>query len=122
MSGGIFPSRTFNWNLKCIIFTLLIAGGYWFLPQRNIYVLFFLLWIPYVSMAWYDYLYDCKDKMQPTLFPFGRYIFLPFKPSGYQDEFKKMDKEQIQSMDALDHIFTWILFICILFYLAYILF
>jgi hypothetical protein len=119
MSGGIFPTRSFNWNIKCIIFTLLIAGGYWYLPHHNIYILFFLLWIPYVSMAWYDYLYDCKDKMQPTLFPFGRYIFLPFKPRGYQEEFKKMDKKQIQSMDSLDHIFTWILFICVIFYLFF---
>lgn len=122
MSGGIFPSRKFNWNIKCIIFTLLIAGGYWFLPHRNIYILFFLLWLPYVSMTWYDYSYDCQDKIQPTLFPFGRYIFLPFKPPGYQEELKKLNKEQIDSMDFLDHNVTWILFICLLFYLAYIFF
>lgn len=112
-------SRSFNWNIKCVIFTLFIAGGYWYLPYRNIYILFFLLWLPYVSMAWYDYLYDCKYKMQPTLFPFGRYIFLPFKPYGYQEEFKEMDKKQIQRMDSLDHNLTWILFVSIIFYLVY---
>jgi hypothetical protein len=55
--------------------------------------------------------------MAPTLFPFGRYIFLPFKPREYQEEFKKMDKKQIQSMDLLDHNVTWILFIILVFYL-----
>jgi len=122
MSGGIFPSRKFNWNIKCIIFTLVMAGGYWFLPDRNINILFLLLWLPYISMAWYDYSYDCQDKMQPTLFPFGRYIFLPFKPPGYQEEFKKLDKSQIETMNFLDHNVTWILFICLIFYVAYIFF
>ena len=107
MSGGIFPSRPFQFNLKCIILTILIAGGYWYFPQKNIFVLIFLLWIPYVALAWYDYSYDCRDKMQPTMFPFGRYIFLPFKPKGYQDQFKKMSKDQITSMDRLDHIVGW---------------
>ena len=107
MSGGIFPSRPFHFNLKCIIFTIIIAGGYWYLPYKNIFVLIFLLWLPYVSLAWYDYSYDCRDKMQPTIIPFGRYIFLPFKPSGYKAQFKKLSNEQIQTMDRLDHITGW---------------
>ena len=107
MSGGIFPSRPFHFNLKCIIFTIIIAGGYWYLPYHNIFILIFLLWLPYVSLAWYDYSYDCRDKMQPTIIPFGRYIFLPFKPSGYKAQFKKLSNEQIQTMDRLDHIVGW---------------
>lgn len=117
MSGGIFPGRSFAWNVKCVIFTALVAGGYWFLPPKNIYALFFLLWIPYVAMAWYDYAYDCKDKMMPTLFPYGRYIFLPFKPAGYKAEFNKLSPQQIEAMNNLDHITTWTLAILILFLL-----
>ena len=117
MAGGIFPGQTFAWNVKCIIFTAFVAGGYWYLPPKNMYVLLFLLWIPYVSMAWYDYAYDCKDKMMPTLFPLGRYIFLPFKPQGYKDEFNKMPAEQIAAMNRLDHITTWTILVIILFLL-----
>lgn len=114
MSGGIFPGRPFHFNIKCIIFTLLIAGGYWFLPPRNMMILIFLLWIPYIALAWYDYSYDCHDKIMPTVIPFGRYIFLPFKPQGYKDEFKKLSSEQISTMDTVDHITGWtILSICI---------
>jgi hypothetical protein len=72
------------------------------------------LWLPYVALAWYDYQYDCKDKMQPTLFPFGRYIFLPFKPQGYQAEFAKLPQEQIAKMNDLDHVVTWSLLIIII--------
>jgi len=111
MAGGIFPGRPFQFNIKCIIFTLLIALGYWFLPQRNIYVLIFLLWIPYISLAWYDYSYDCQDKMLPTIIPFGRYLFLPFKPQGYKDEYKKLSTEQITMMNSLDHLVGWTILI-----------
>jgi hypothetical protein len=111
MAGGIFPGKPFHFNIKCIIFTIIIAGGYWFLPKKNIFILAFLLWLPYVSLAWYDYSYNCEYKMQPTIFPFGRYIFLPFKPKGYQDEYKKLSKEQIEAMDKLDHIAGWTLFV-----------
>ena len=107
MSGGIFAHRPFAFNVKCIIFTLVIAAGYWFLPPRNLWVLVFLLWLPYVAMAWYDYMYECRDKMQPTLFPFGRYMFLPFKPDGYKQEFDKMPPSQIEAMDRLDHAVGW---------------
>lgn len=117
MAGGIFPNSQFSLNLKCIIFTLFIALGYWYLPYRNYKILLFLLWIPYLGLAWYDYAYDCKNRMVPTLFPFGRYIYLPFKPKDYQDEFKKLNKEQIKAMDSVDHITLWTLIIIFIYYL-----
>jgi hypothetical protein len=116
MAGGIFASKPFAWNVKCIIFTAIIAGGYWYLPSRNIFVLLFLLWLPYVAMAWYDYSYDCKDKMQPTIVPFGRYIFLPFKPQGYKQEFEKLPQEQKDAMQNLDHVLTWSILVTIISY------
>jgi hypothetical protein len=117
MAGGIFPGRAFAWNIKCIIFTIIVAAGYWYLPYRNIYVLLFLLWSPYVALAWYDYSYNCEDKMMPTLFPYGRKIYLPFKPPGYKVEFEKMSKEQIAAMDQVDHVTTWTLFIVVLYFI-----
>jgi hypothetical protein len=111
MSGGIFPNHPFHFNIKCIIFTVLIAGGYWFLPPKNWIILIFLLWLPYIALAWYDYSYDCRDKMQPTIFPFGRWIFLPFKPQGYKDQFDKLSSEEIHKMDYFDHLTGWTLLI-----------
>lgn len=118
MSGGIFPGRPFQFNLKCIVFTVIIAGGYWFLPYRNLFVLIFLLWLPYVAMAWYDYSYDCRDKLLPTAFPFGRWIFLPFKPQGYKDEFNKLTPEQIKTMDNVDHVVGWSLLMAAIIFLV----
>ena len=106
MAGGIFPGAPFRFNIKCIIFTALLAGGYWFLPHKNLWVLFFLLWFPYIAMAWYDYAYECRS-LKPTIVPFGRYIWLPFKPQPYKDDFTKMSDSQIQAMNRLDHIVGW---------------
>ena len=55
---------TANW--KCIIFTLSLALGYWFLPKNNKYILVTLLYFPYIILAWYDYIYVCKRNMGPT--------------------------------------------------------
>lgn len=114
MSGGIFPNYPFHFNIKCIIFTLFICLGYWFLPSKSILILIFLLWFPYIALAWYDYSYQCIDKMQPTIIPFGRYIFLPFKPEGYKKQYKKLPKSAIRAMNTLDHITAWTLLIILI--------
>lgn len=114
MAGGLYPGRPFSFNLKCIVFTAAVAGGYWWLPRRSWWVLLTLLWLPYVAMAWYDYAYDCRDKMGPTLVPFGRYLFLPFKPPGYKAEFDKMAQAQKDTMSRLDHAVGWTALIALL--------
>jgi hypothetical protein len=53
-------------NVKCIIFTLAIAAGYWFLPPRNKWILLFLLYACYIVLAWYDHWYDCQRNLGPT--------------------------------------------------------
>lgn len=111
MAGGLFPGQPFSFNIKCIVFTAVVAGGYWFLPPRSWWVLAVLLWLPYVAMAWYDYAYECRNHMQPTLFPFGRYVFLPFKPPSYQQEYSALPRENIEAMERLDHVTAWTLLV-----------
>ena len=116
MAGGIFPGAPFNFNIKCVIFTALLAGGYWLLPPKNYFVLFFLLWFPYIAMAWYDYMYECRNKLGPTIVPFGRYMWLPFKPPQYQAEYNKMSESQIGTMSRVDHVVGWTIVILVLAY------
>ena len=111
MAGGIFPGAPFTFNIKCVIFSAMLAGGYWFLPHKNPFVLFFLLWFPYIAMAWYDYMYECRNKLGPTIVPFGRFMWLPFKPPQYQAEFNKMSERQIGLMGRVDHLVGWSLLI-----------
>ena len=109
MAGGVFPGKPFEFNVKCIIFSLILSLGYWFAPHRNLWILAFLLWFPYLAMAWYDWSYKCESKLQPTAVPFGRYIWLPFKPAGYKQAFDELPPEKIAIMDRVDHIAGWTL-------------
>lgn len=111
MAGGIFPGAPFTFNIKCVIFSAMLAGGYWLAPAKNYFVLFFLLWFPYIAMAWYDYMYECRNKLGPTIVPFGRFMWLPFKPPQYQAEFNKMSESQIGLMGKVDHLVGWSLLI-----------
>ena len=116
MAGGIFGGRKFVFNIKCVIFTAILAGGYWTLPPKNLYILFFLLWAPYIAMAWYDYSYDCENKLGPTAVPFGRMIWLPFKPPGYKQAFDDLPPEKIAIMDRVDHVTAWTILVVALGY------
>jgi hypothetical protein len=97
-----------------VVFSALLAGGYWFLPPKNWFVLAFLIWAPYIALAWYDYAYDCRDKLQPTIVPWGRALWLPFKPPGYKAAFDKMAQSQIDTMDRVDHLATFTLLLVML--------
>ncbi len=111
MAGGLFPGQPFKFNIKCIIFTAVLAGGYWFLPKKNLFILLFLLWFPYIAMAWYDYSYQCKDKLEPTAVPFGRAIWLPFKPPEYKQAYEDLPPEKKAIMDRVDHVAAWTILI-----------
>jgi hypothetical protein len=111
MAGGIYPGRPFSFNLKCVVFSALVAGGYWYLPPRRRGVLAFLVWSPYLALAWYDYKYGCRDKLEPTLVPFGRRLWLPFKPAGYKAAFRKMAAAQVETMNRVDHLVGWTLLV-----------
>lgn len=106
MAGGLFPGYPFKFNIKCVLFTAVIAGGYWYLPHHSLFVLLFLLWFPYIAMAWYDYAYQCEPHLGPTLIPFGQYFWLPFKPPSYKAEYEA-NKELQQAYAKMDHVIGW---------------
>jgi hypothetical protein len=64
MAGGLF-GKPFAFNIKCIIFSLIIMALFLYSPKiKNNYVLYGILFIifiiSYVAMAWYDYFFDCR--------------------------------------------------------------
>ena len=78
-----------------------------------------MFWLPYILMAWYDYAYEC-ERMQPTIVPFGRYLFLPFKPPDYKTEYENLPRDNKVAMQQLDHVVTWtLLIIGVAFYVKY---
>lgn len=70
MGGGLFGTPLYL-NEKCIVFSIFVLGVY-FLPHQKTWqyeavFAFVLAMLAYVLMAWYDYIYDCNDKLGPTL-------------------------------------------------------
>lgn len=78
MSGGIFTTRPFHVNPKCVWFAIIVMLAYWYLvPNPNTWLLPILASVAYVSMAWYDFLYNCKDQLYPGSFLEYTAIFKP---------------------------------------------
>ena len=64
MAGGLFPNYPFELNIKCVIFSVIIIGLFFYCPPKmnigwNIFISFILFVVAYVAMAWYDYKFEC---------------------------------------------------------------
>jgi hypothetical protein len=65
MAGGIYPNYPFQINIKCVIFAMIIIGLYFYVPPEmntywKLFVSLVLFVVSYVSMAWYDYKFECQ--------------------------------------------------------------
>jgi len=104
MGGGIFGTPLYL-NIKCIIFSIAIVLIY-YLPKpksrvHNIIMILLIATSAYISLAWYDYIYDCNDKLKPTIFG---WFSKPFKPPRYSEEYDKLPvkyKKIIRTIDIL---------------------
>jgi UDP-N-acetylmuramyl pentapeptide phosphotransferase/UDP-N-acetylglucosamine-1-phosphate transferase len=104
MGGGLFGTPLYL-NPKCLVFSLFVLCVYW-LPKpthwQHQYVMAFLLATSaYILLAWYDVLFDCNDRLRPTILG---WLSAPFKPSEYSEEYKKLPlkyQKIIRSIDIL---------------------
>lgn len=71
-------------------------------PAKNKTVLVLALYLPYLLMAWWDYLLNCSFRMNPTVFPFGRWVYLPFKPPPYKRKYETLDPKVMKNIKAFD--------------------
>lgn len=90
MAGGLFGTPLYL-NPKCLVFSAFILAVYWmphFKPlEHRIVMAFVLATAAYVFMAWYDVLFDCNDRLRPTLLG---WMSGAFKPSYYQQEYEQL--------------------------------
>lgn len=90
MGGGLFGTPLYL-NIKCLVFSAFVCIIYW-LPHvesrlHNIVMGFLLACSAYISLAWYDVLYDCNDHLGPTILG---WLSMPLKPKEYRDKFDKL--------------------------------
>ena len=90
MGGGLFGTPLYL-NPKCLVFSLSLCVVY-LLPRpkalfHTIVMLFLLATVAYISMAWYDVLYDCNDRLGPTVLG---WMSMPFKPKEYREKYNEL--------------------------------
>lgn len=106
-------------NIPQVLFvTVLITCMIYVTPKRNKVVLAFFLYVPYFALAWYDYLTNCRYRMNPTIFPYGRYLYLPMKPDPYKQRYDELDPTVKEKIVSADHYITVSIFLFILIYVV----
>jgi len=104
MGGGLFGTPLYL-NPKCLAFSAFVLGVYW-MPHPTAYthrvvMAFVLATAAYVLMAWYDVLYDCNDRLRPTLLG---WLSGWFKPKEYSDQYEELPikyKKVIRTFDIV---------------------
>ena len=90
MGGGLFGTPLYL-NPKCLVFSGFVLATYWMphpvVLSHRIVMAFFLATLSYVLLAWYDVIYDCNDRLKPTLLG---WLSMPFKPKEYADAYDKL--------------------------------
>ena len=114
MGGGLFGTPLYL-NAKCLLFSALVIIVY-NLPHpktnAHFFVMLFLLGTSsYISLAWYDVLYDCNDRLKPTIFG---WLSKSFKPPEYSEEYNDLPlkyQKMIRNIDIFVLIIVFITFL-----------
>lgn len=90
MGGGLFGTPLYL-NMKCIVISAVVLVVYW-LPHPKSFghrfvAAFLLATATYISLAWYDVLYECNDHLKPTLLG---WLSAPFKPPEYKKQYDEL--------------------------------
>lgn len=104
MGGGLFGTPL-HLNVKCLVFSVAILVVYW-LPHpstvaHNIVMGVLIGVSAYISLAWYDVLYNCNDRLKAT---FLGWMTKSFKPKEYSDNYDKLPlkyKKIIRTVDIV---------------------
>ena len=90
MGGGLFGTPLYL-NMKCIVISAIVLVIYWLPHPAHIahraVAAFLLATATYISLAWYDVLYDCNDHLKPTILG---WLSMPFKPPEYRAGYEKL--------------------------------
>lgn len=114
MGGGLFGTPLYL-NPKCLVFSAFVLAVYW-LPhpkhiEHRIVAAFLIATLAYVSLAWYDYIFDCNDRLGPTLLG---WLSMPFKPAEYSKKFDDLPVKYKKIVRWVD-----IAILCVLVFLVF---
>ena len=102
MGGGLFGTEL-SLNPKCLVFSAFVLIIYW-LPHpvalsHRIVMNFILATLAYVILAYYDLIYDCNDRLRPTLLG---WLSGWFKPKEYRDQYEQLPTKTKKIIRTVD--------------------
>lgn len=108
MGGGLFGT-SLTLNPKCLVFSAFVLAVYWLPHPKNYRILaaFFIACLSYVLLAWYDVIYDCKDRLQPTILG---WLWGWAKPPEYRDLYNKLPERDKKIVKTFDIFILFVLF------------
>ena len=107
MAGGIFVDQPFHMNPKCVFYSGVMMTLYWFFYKKpNIYLLPVIFVISYVSMAWYDYQFNC-DIMYSGSAIGPNTIDAIFKPQHRGEDKGKKNLSENQESEYLRRVYLF---------------
>jgi len=117
MGGGLFGTPLYL-NPKCLVFSAFVLAVYW-MPHASSYphkvlIAFMLACVAYVSMSWYDLLFDCNDRLRPTMLG---WMWGWAKPKEYRDKFDELPLKYQKVVRTVDIVV--LIGIVVLFFLPY---
>lgn len=102
MGGGLFGTHL-ALNPKCLVFSLFVLVVYWmphFKPfEHRVVMAFLLACVAYVLLAWYDMIYDCKDRLKPTALG---WMWGWAKPAEYSQAFEELPEKEKKIVRTID--------------------
>jgi hypothetical protein len=102
MGGGLFGTEL-ALNPKCLVFSAFVLAVYW-LPHpvalsHRIVMAFILACLAYVSLAWYDLIYSCTDRLKPTALG---WMWKWAKPQEYSDQYDALPEREKKIIRTVD--------------------
>jgi hypothetical protein len=108
MAGGIFVDQPYHPNPKCLLFSVIIMGIYWFSPiNKNSFLLPIIFVLSYVAMAWYDYIYNCDYIMYSGNALGPNTIDAIFKPQQRNTNHNKPNLSKNQEKEYLRRVYLF---------------
>jgi hypothetical protein len=104
MGGGLFGTPLYL-NPKCLVFSGFVLMVYW-LPHPKAFAhkfvaAFLLATAAYIALAWYDYIYDCTDRLGPTLLGWMSGFFKPAEYGKKFDDLPVKYKKIVRNVDIV---------------------
>lgn len=120
MGGGLFGTPLYL-NPKCLVFSAFVLFVYW-MPHpkeyaHKIVANVILATAAYIILAWYDMIYNCNDRLRPTLIG---WISGWLKPKEYKEEYDQLPVKYQKIIRTFDIVLLVIILALLMYpYIAY---